>query len=152
MVHVEVFIGGESGEETIGARWQKGHVQVHSSYKFKSKNYTDVKHYFKCVHCGAGPTLRTQSTLAAHTPHHTPRLCRSLEPWLSGECKSHCAEHDWEIKGFSKVDSAKSVFFDDDAGEAADDGSVEAESGEDEEEGGAGTATAAAGSHSDSKK
>ena len=43
MVHVEVFIGGESGEETIGARWQKGHVQVHSSYKFKSKNYTDVK-------------------------------------------------------------------------------------------------------------
>jgi NADH:ubiquinone oxidoreductase subunit 2 (subunit N) len=34
MVHVEIFTGGETGEQSIGARWQKGVVQFFDSYKF----------------------------------------------------------------------------------------------------------------------
>lgn len=66
MVHVEIFTGGQTGEQTIGARWQKGVVQYHDSYKFVSKNYYDIKFHFK-----------------------------SLETWLEGTCKSHCEAHPW---------------------------------------------------------
>lgn len=58
LVHVEIFIGGESGEQSIGARWNTGVVGLHQSYKFESKNYYDVKHYY-----------------------------RSLDTWLDGICK-----------------------------------------------------------------
>lgn len=58
LVHVEIFIGGDSGEQSIGARWHSGFVQLHDSYKFESKNYHSVKHYF-----------------------------RSLDTWLDGVCK-----------------------------------------------------------------
>ncbi|EGR31540.1 tubulin-tyrosine ligase family protein, putative [Ichthyophthirius multifiliis] len=66
MVHVEVFTGGETGEQTIGARYQKGVIQYHDSYKFISKNYYDMKYHF-----------------------------RSLDTWLDGICKSQCAQHEW---------------------------------------------------------
>lgn len=66
MVHVEIFIGGETGEATIGARWAKGVVQVFPSYKFVSKAYYDIKHYY-----------------------------RSIDTWLDGICKSFCKEHPW---------------------------------------------------------
>lgn len=36
MVHVEVFVGGDTGEATVGARFQKGVVQEFPSYKFPS--------------------------------------------------------------------------------------------------------------------
>eukprot|EP00002_Diphylleia_rotans_P037750 TRINITY_DN8472_c0_g1_i2.p1 TRINITY_DN8472_c0_g1~~TRINITY_DN8472_c0_g1_i2.p1 ORF type:complete len:234 (+),score=42.42 TRINITY_DN8472_c0_g1_i2:55-756(+) len=58
MVHVEVFIGGKTGEQTIGARLQKGVVQVFDSYRFSSSNYGDMKYHF----------------------------C-SIETWLDGVCK-----------------------------------------------------------------
>lgn len=67
IVHVEVFLGGETGEATIGSRWSKSDpsegkvrgVQIHPSYRYESKNYEIKKYHF-----------------------------RSLSPWLNGICKS----------------------------------------------------------------
>lgn len=67
LVHVEIYYGGETGEATIGARFQAGVVQIHPSYKFESKNYFDVKHHF-----------------------------RSLNPWLRGSLQVCCPEHSWQ--------------------------------------------------------
>lgn len=67
MVHVEIFIGGETGEQSIGARWFKGVVQLFDSFKFSSTSYHSIKYHF-----------------------------RSIETWLDGVCKSHCAEHRWD--------------------------------------------------------
>jgi hypothetical protein len=58
MVHIEMFYPGETGQGTIGSRWQKGKVQEFDSYKFTSKNYHSIKYYF----------------------------C-SIDRWLNGECK-----------------------------------------------------------------
>lgn len=66
MVHVEIFLGGETGEQTIGSRWQEGRVQLFDSYKFISKRYYDVVHHYK-----------------------------SIESWLRGICVSHCTQHSW---------------------------------------------------------
>mmetsp|Transcript_12899 Transcript_12899/g.29639 ORF Transcript_12899/g.29639 Transcript_12899/m.29639 type:complete len:388 (+) Transcript_12899:102-1265(+) len=66
MVHVEIFLGGETGEQTVGARYRHGVVEVHDSYRFESKNYHSMKYYF-----------------------------RSLQPWLAGICQSWCSEHRW---------------------------------------------------------
>lgn len=68
MVHVEIFLGGETGEETIGARFQKGFVQIFPSYKFDSKLWT-LKEFHFC----------------------------SIETWLDGICQSHCSAHPWII-------------------------------------------------------
>jgi hypothetical protein len=67
IVHVEVFIGGDSGEATIGSRWSKSNpaegkvrgVQIHPSYKYVSKNY-DIKRF----------------------------VFKSLDTWLNGTCRS----------------------------------------------------------------
>eukprot|EP00928_Gymnodinium_smaydae_P064365 TRINITY_DN4770_c1_g1_i2.p1 TRINITY_DN4770_c1_g1~~TRINITY_DN4770_c1_g1_i2.p1 ORF type:complete len:711 (+),score=135.18 TRINITY_DN4770_c1_g1_i2:43-2133(+) len=67
IVHVEVFIGGDTAEATIGSRWSRSipeegkvrGVQIHPSYKFISKNY-DIKAYH----------------------------FRSLDTWLHGTCRS----------------------------------------------------------------
>ncbi|OMJ67368.1 hypothetical protein SteCoe_35488 [Stentor coeruleus] len=66
MVHVEIFIGGETGEQSLGARWFKGFVQIFNSYKFVSTNYYDIKFHYK-----------------------------SIDLWLQGICKSQCNEHLW---------------------------------------------------------
>ena len=66
MVHVEIFIGGPTGEQSLGARWQKGVVQIHDSYKFVSTSYYDIKFHYK-----------------------------SIESWLAGTCVSHCQLHPW---------------------------------------------------------
>lgn len=65
MVHVEVWAG--DGEKTIGARWQRGKVQYHDSYKFNAKSYHSMQYHFK-----------------------------SIDTWLMGICQSHCAEHSWK--------------------------------------------------------
>lgn len=65
MVHVEVWAG--DGDKTIGARWQRGKVQYHDSYKFNAKSYHSMKYHFK-----------------------------SIDTWLKGVCKSHCLEHAWK--------------------------------------------------------
>jgi len=67
-VHVEVFLGGETGEATIGSRFFKGQVSEFPSYKFTSTTWDCVSVHF----------------------------C-SLDTWLDGECKSHCPEHPWTI-------------------------------------------------------
>lgn len=67
IVHVEVFLGGETGEATIGSRWSRSNpaegkvrgVQIHPSYKYASKNYEIHRFVF-----------------------------RSLAPWLRGVCRS----------------------------------------------------------------
>lgn len=70
MVHVEIFIGGMSGEQTLASRIQSGFVQAFDSYKFESNRYFDVKHHFK-----------------------------SIDMWLRGVCRSYCTLHSWiEIK------------------------------------------------------
>lgn len=66
MVHVEIFIGGPTGEQSLGARWQKGVVQVHDSYKFVSTSYYDIHFHYK-----------------------------SIQSWLAGTCTSHCQLHPW---------------------------------------------------------
>lgn len=66
MVHVEIYTGGETGQQSIGARWFNGVVQYFDSYQFKSTNYYDIKFHYK-----------------------------SVKTWLEGECKSHCSFHPW---------------------------------------------------------
>ena len=58
MVHVEIFIGGPTGEQSIGARFFKSVVKLWDSYKFESTSYYDIKFHF-----------------------------RSLDTWLEGTCK-----------------------------------------------------------------
>lgn len=82
MVHVEIFIGGETGEATIGARWAKDVVKVFPSYKFVSKAYYDIKHYY-----------------------------RSIDTWLDGICKSFCPEHSWHDRYDADRIDKKSVLY-----------------------------------------
>jgi len=85
MVHVEVFIGGESGESTIGARFFKGVVQEFPSYKFKSTTWDLVRYHFK-----------------------------SLDPWLEGKHESCCPDHNWHSEALALAAAAgkRSIFND----------------------------------------
>jgi len=65
MVHVEIYLGPE--DQSIGARWNKGVIQIFDTYKFKSTNYYDIVFHY-----------------------------RSLETWLDGVCKSFCSIHPWD--------------------------------------------------------
>ena len=47
MVHVEIW--AQDGEKTLGARLQRGAVQVHDSYKFVSKTYGNMQYHFKSI-------------------------------------------------------------------------------------------------------
>jgi len=49
MVHVEIFLGGKSGEETVGARERFGVVEIHETYKFTSENYYDIKYHYRSI-------------------------------------------------------------------------------------------------------
>lgn len=89
-VHVEIYLGGETGESTIGARFQKGVVSVFPSYKFVSKSWDLVQYHF-----------------------------RSIDAWLDGRCISHCIEHPWISESGSLYAAAgrKSIFNDDEEGD-----------------------------------
>jgi hypothetical protein len=89
MVHVEIFLGGETGEATIGARFQKGFVQIFPSYKFDSKLWS-LKQFHFC----------------------------SLDTWLDGICRSHCSEHPWIIPTISFT-GGKSIFDEEEGDESA---------------------------------
>jgi hypothetical protein len=84
MVHVEVFLGGES---TIGARWKKGKVSVFDSYKFVSTSWTNVEYLF----CSIDPWLRGE---CVPKNNHMWRV-RSLD-WV-GNSKSVFADGDEEV-------------------------------------------------------
>eukprot|EP01017_Pseudomicrothorax_dubius_P031832 TRINITY_DN4105_c0_g1_i4.p1 TRINITY_DN4105_c0_g1~~TRINITY_DN4105_c0_g1_i4.p1 ORF type:complete len:241 (+),score=35.51 TRINITY_DN4105_c0_g1_i4:72-794(+) len=49
MVHVEIYIGGETKEATLASRSRVGTVGIFPSYKFESKNYYNVKHHFRSL-------------------------------------------------------------------------------------------------------
>lgn len=90
MVHVEIFTGGETGEQSIGARWQRGVVQYFDSYKFTSTSYHSIEFHYK-----------------------------SLDTWLEGICKSHCNEHNWSSSNINWAPGKKSIFsIDEDYDEA----------------------------------
>ena len=99
-VHVEIFLGGETGEATIGSRYHKGSVSVFPSYKFTSTTWSLVQYHF-----------------------------RSLDTWLSGECKSHCPEHRWhsDLLGIEAAAGKRSIFNDDSDCESAGGGEVDEE-------------------------
>lgn len=105
IVHVEVFIGGETGEATIGSRWSKSvpeedkvrGVQIHTSYKYFSKKYEIKAYHF-----------------------------RSLDTWLHGTCRStsyadsattadHCASKSIFDEGASDDDEEDTGTFTPDA-------------------------------------
>lgn len=67
-LHIEVFLGGETGKATIGARYFRGKVSIFDSYEFTSTAWTPDRIFV-----------------------------RSLDTWLNGEMRSHCPEHPWEI-------------------------------------------------------
>lgn len=46
MTHVEIFLGGSTGEETLAARSLRGVVSIFPSYKFESSLWTVEKYYF----------------------------------------------------------------------------------------------------------
>jgi hypothetical protein len=106
-VHVEIFLGGETGmsrfqfhvfaytfltivlvtagEGTIGSRFHSGRVSIFPSYKFTSTTWSLVKHHF-----------------------------RSLDTWLDGVCKSHCEEHPWhsDVLNYLEAAGKRSIFCD----------------------------------------
>ena len=73
MVHVEVFVGGETGEATIGSRstdpFSFQGVAHHASYRSYAENCT-ASHDFRL-------------------------FFRSIDTWLSGVCVSRCKECTW---------------------------------------------------------
>lgn len=103
-VHVEIFLGGETGEATIGSRYHRGNVSIFPSYKFKSTTWDLVQFHF-----------------------------RSLDTWLNGECKSHCSEHPWhsDLLGLAAAAGKRSIFHEDSDDESAGGGDIE---GDEEEE------------------
>jgi hypothetical protein len=86
-VHVEIFLGGETGEGTIGSRYQRGKVGIFPSYKFKSTTWDLVQYHF-----------------------------RSIDTWLDGVCKSCCPEHKWEsdLLAIEAAAGKRSIFADND--------------------------------------
>jgi len=91
LVHVEIFTGGETGEQSIGARWQRGVVQYFDSYKFTSTSYHSIQFRYK-----------------------------SLDTWLEGVCKSHCDQHSWSSSNIMWAPGKKSIFSIDDEYDEAD--------------------------------
>jgi len=81
-VHVEVFLGGENNENTIGSRWQKGQIKVFDTYKFVSKSYYDITYHY-----------------------------RSLDTWLNGICKSFSDIYAWDRGLKEDVDANKFSIF-----------------------------------------
>ena len=78
MVHVEIWLGDKN--KTLGARWQKGVVEIHNSYQYVSKSYHSMKYHF-----------------------------HSIDTWLSRICESHCTQHPWK-RNKRTLPGKKSIF------------------------------------------
>jgi len=86
IVHVEVFIGGETGEATIGSRWSKSSpsegkvrgVQIHPSYKYESKNYEIVRYHFRSLDTWLQGVCRSQSYGDSVCPTTLPQGLKSV--------------------------------------------------------------------------
>jgi hypothetical protein len=81
MVHVEVFVGGETGEQSIGSRWQRGLIKTFDSYKFSSTSYHNITYIYK-----------------------------SIDTWLEGICHSHCPDHKWSSSHLQWAPGKNSIF------------------------------------------
>lgn len=90
IVHVEIYLGGPTKEQSIGSRWNKGTIQIFDSFKFQSKMYHDVKHHF-----------------------------RSVETWLKGVCQSFCEEHEWKDPRVNWIPDKHSIFNEEEAESAS---------------------------------
>ena len=88
IVHIEVYLGGKSGEASIGSRLSTGKVCLFDSYKFDSANWALIKYHY-----------------------------RSIDTWLNGICDSCCDEHPW-LNFISTTSGRKSIFYDSDDEEA----------------------------------
>lgn len=93
MVHVEVFVGGETGEETIGSLphtcWRTNNgeggvcgVQRFPSYKCEATRKWKLDKYWFC----------------------------SIDTWLKGQCQSCCTEHDWKEAMLTEKGCGRSLF------------------------------------------
>jgi hypothetical protein len=100
MTHVEIFIGGETGEAVIGSRERLKWVKEYDSFRFESKNWRLKEHYF----------------------------CK-IDTWLQGICEpSGQVEWSWlkapaptsSSRPTSAAAARRSIFAPGDAGEAAD--------------------------------
>ncbi|XP_076451804.1 uncharacterized protein LOC143287581 isoform X3 [Babylonia areolata] len=80
MLHVEVWLG--EGGKTIGARWNKGKVQVFDSYRFQPTSFTNEQYLF-----------------------------RSIDTWLMGICKSYCDKHKWGVSSYHQRNKKSPVFL-----------------------------------------
>lgn len=49
MVHVEIFVGGKTGEQSIGARRKGGVVQLFDSFRFESKRFYKTVNHFRSI-------------------------------------------------------------------------------------------------------
>lgn len=94
MTHVEIFIGGETGEAVIGSRERQKWVKEYDSYQFTSKNWKLLSYHF----------------------------CK-LDTWLEGKCEiSGLVDWSW-MKSRPPSALRRSVFSvvgGDEAGENAD--------------------------------
>eukprot|EP00933_Yihiella_yeosuensis_P034171 TRINITY_DN27694_c0_g1_i1.p1 TRINITY_DN27694_c0_g1~~TRINITY_DN27694_c0_g1_i1.p1 ORF type:complete len:674 (-),score=137.73 TRINITY_DN27694_c0_g1_i1:79-2100(-) len=86
MVHVEVFIGGETGEATVGSRWSKNDpaagkvrgVQIHPTYYYESKNYEIKKYHFRSLDTWLNGVCRSQTFGDAICPTTLPQGIKSI--------------------------------------------------------------------------
>lgn len=62
-VHVEIFLGGDSGEATIGSRYHKGCVSIFPSFKFKSTTWDLVQFHFRSLGMPHYETSKTSSII-----------------------------------------------------------------------------------------
>lgn len=46
MTHVEIFVGGSTGEAVIGSRERQRWVKEYDSYRFESKSWRLLEHHF----------------------------------------------------------------------------------------------------------
>mmetsp|Transcript_15247 Transcript_15247/g.25137 ORF Transcript_15247/g.25137 Transcript_15247/m.25137 type:complete len:237 (+) Transcript_15247:462-1172(+) len=69
LVHVEIFLGGRTGQCTIASRLVAGTVQEYDTFKYESKSYGNVVYHY-----------------------------RSIDPWIQGICESSCTQHPWSRK------------------------------------------------------
>lgn len=82
MVHIEVFLGGESGEKSIGSRTCINEVSYHNTYKFVSTSYHSIEYHY-----------------------------RSLDTWLDGICQSYCEQHKWRTSRYAVTDGNNHQFI-----------------------------------------
>ena len=81
MVHVEIFVGGETGKAVIGSREKQKWIKEYDTYEFVSKSWKLKERFFV-----------------------------KIDTWLNGELKSHCKEHTWD-KFLNRKAEKNSVFF-----------------------------------------